>query len=74
MKNFAWIVVCAVLLSACGEKDQSLSATASKPDDKPWKGANNEFMAKGWAPGDRAAWENQLRGRAQSQNEYAKVN
>jgi hypothetical protein len=30
--------------------------------------------AKGYTPGQKAAWENQLRARAQAQNEYLKVN
>lgn len=74
MKKYALIVVCAALLAGCGEKDQALSASASKPDGEPWQGAHDEFMAKGWTPGDRVSWENHMRSRAQSQNEYAKVN
>jgi len=74
MKKLAVILLAAACLSACGEKDQSLNAAYNKSDGKPWQGAHNEFMAKNWTPGDRAAWENQMRSRAQMQNEYAKVN
>jgi hypothetical protein len=61
-------------LSACGERDQTLAANRHKSDDQPWKGANDGFMDKSWTPSDKAGWETQLRRRAQTQNEYNKVN
>jgi hypothetical protein len=64
----------AVLLSACGELDQSQSAERHLPDTPAWKGANNAYVAKGWTPGDKTAWEKQIRARGQSQNEYVKTN
>ncbi|MDP3670391.1 MAG: hypothetical protein WA191_04695 [Telluria sp.] len=59
-------------LVACGEKEQS--ASSSQPDAKAWEGTANVHTAKGYTPGQKAAWENQLRARAQAQNEYLKVN
>lgn len=68
-------ICCAVLaLSACGERDQTLAANRHKSPDQPWKGADNNFVAKNWTPGDKAGWETQLRNRAQTQNEYNKTN
>jgi hypothetical protein len=64
----------AVLLSACGEFDQSKTAGRNKPDVEPWQGAKNPYVAQGWTPGDKTAWETQLRTRSQSQNEYVKTN
>ena len=61
-------------LSACGERDQSLSANRHKSSDQPWQGAQNPYVVKTWTPGDKAAWETQLRSRAQTQNEYNKTN
>ena len=61
-------------LSACGERDQTLAANRHKSDDQPWKGANDGFVDKSWTPSDKAGWETQLRRRAQTQNEYNKVN
>ena len=58
----------AVVLSACGEKPQTTGAR--KPDGKAWEMNPNGFVASGWKTGDQASWEQQLRQRAQSQNEY----
>lgn len=68
------ILSSAALLSACGEVDQSQSAGRHEPDVEPWQGARNAYVVPGWKPGDKNAWENQLRARAQSQNDYVKVN
>jgi hypothetical protein len=66
--------VSAALLSACGERDQTLRGAYNRSDGQPWQGAHNPFVAKGWAPGDKVAWETQLRDRAQRQNESVKIN
>jgi hypothetical protein len=66
--------VTAIILSACGEVDQSKSAGRHMPDVQPWQGAKNAYVVHGWKPGDKTAWETQIRTRQQSQNEYAKVN
>lgn len=59
-----------VLLAACGEQPQTIAAkpgtSAAKPDDKPF-GPGTQYA-------DRAAWERQLRARADNQNEYKRVN
>lgn len=60
-------------LTACSEPDQSLFASNSKMDGKPWQGAQDSFVAPGWQPGEKTHWETQLRHRAQTQNEYLKV-
>jgi hypothetical protein len=69
------LVACAVSLvaglAACGEKVQT--ATPRKADQKVWQGVDNPYAVTGLKPGDRAAWENQERTRAQSQNEYNRV-
>lgn len=63
-----------LVLVGCGEKDQSIAAAGYKADTKPWQGAQGPHVAGGWTPGDKARWETQLRARAQSQNEYNRVN
>jgi hypothetical protein len=55
-----------LLLSACGEKPQAQASGGryqGKSDGKPW-----EAFGK-----DKQAWENQLKARAQSQNEYSRA-
>ena len=56
--------------AACGEKAQTV--TVRKTDTKIWEGTDNAFAASGWKTGDKAAWEEQVRNRAQAQNDYAR--
>jgi hypothetical protein len=71
----SFVSVAALLaLSACGERDQAMVEGRHKSADEPWRGAQNGFVANAWAPSDKAGWETQLRQRAQTQNEYNKVN
>jgi len=60
-------------LSACGEKPQMLSST-NKGDAAAFQGAQNQFVAPGWKPGDKTSWEQGLKARMQNtQNEYSKL-
>lgn len=73
MRRFA-IVVCgvaALLVSACSERPQT--ATARKVDDKPWEAASTVYAASGYKASDRAAWEQQMKSRAQGQDEYGRT-
>jgi hypothetical protein len=60
-------------LGGCGEVDQSLSKSASKPDAHAYQGANNPYVVKGWTPGNKASWESQMRTRSLTQNEYNRI-
>lgn len=68
------LLVAAVLtLSACGEKPQSLGGV--KSDAAPHTGVGaSKYADPSWKAGDKTAWEQQLRVRAQGQNDYAKTN
>ena len=70
----ALITVLAVLslgLAACGEKPQA--ASTRKADAHPFEGAAGGHSAPGWKAGDATSWEQQMRTRAQAQNEYSRV-
>jgi len=58
-------------LAACGEKPQT--ATTRNVDEKVWQASDSPYVAAGYKPGDKAAWDDQLRTRAESQNEYVKT-
>ena len=58
-------------LMACGEKPQT--AGTRKADSQAWQASGSAYVAPGWKEGDHASWEEQLRSRAQGQNDYAKV-
>lgn len=75
MKRFLWMALPVILLAGCGERDQSKTTGSTNRDDNPpWQGTKNAYAVKGWSAGDKAAWEAQMRTRAQTQNEYGKVN
>lgn len=62
----------AALLSACGEKPQSIGGV--KGGVAAYQGADNKFVAPGWKVGDKTSWEQALKARMQnSQNEYSKI-
>lgn len=60
-------------LAGCSEPEQELSKERYLPDTHASQGPQGIYTAKGWTPGDKRAWENQLRTRGQHQNEYNKV-
>ena len=71
--------VCAAVallaLAGCGDKVQTLDASARKVDAQAWSvsdAANPAFAAPGWKAGDKTAWEEQLRKRNQAQNDYVR--
>ena len=59
------------LLAACSEQPQT--ATTRKADDKPWDSKSTAYTEAGWKAGDAAGWEQQIRARTQSQNDYTRA-
>jgi hypothetical protein len=68
-----WVLAALALsLAACGERQQT--AQTRKSDVKPSEGgANPAYAAPGWKAGDQASWDEQMRNRAQGQNEYSRA-
>ncbi|MEN9539346.1 MAG: hypothetical protein RLZZ126_1581 [Pseudomonadota bacterium] len=70
-----WVGVWALLgvLAACGEKPQTLGAP--KQDAAASTGSTVSAYHTGtWKPGDKTAWEQQIRTRTQNgQNEYTRA-
>lgn len=73
--QIAVIAVGAAWLAGCGESPQQLTASGVKPDTPAYQGAGaSQFVERGWQPGDRTSWEQQLRARAAyGQNEYTRA-
>lgn len=65
-------VALATALAGCGEKPQS--ATGVKSDQPAYTGTGGTaFTDRGWQSGDKNAWAQHLRARAQyGQNEYSR--
>ena len=71
MRSTIALAMMAVAVAGCGEKPQT-ATTQKKSDAKAWEGAQGGNVAAGWTPGDKASWEDQMRARAQNQNEYSR--
>ena len=72
MMRLTLLTVAVMALAACGDKPQS--AGGVKSDIAAFQGTTNPYNAPGWKAGDKTAWEQQLKTRAQSgQNEYNRV-
>jgi hypothetical protein len=66
------VIAVAALVVGCGETAQT--ASTKRSDAKPWEGAaDSPHVVAGWKAGDRASWEEQMRHRAQAQNEYTRA-
>lgn len=73
MRRVLPVLAVLAALAACGEKPQTIGG--ARQDAAAYSGGESAFIARGWTPGDKTSWEQQLRSRAQNtQNEYAKVN
>ena len=81
MKRIAASVLMGVVFAAgvagCGERDQSVryqdGKFRGKPDSRPWDNAPPANGAAAWTKGDRESWEDQVRSRQQTQNEYRRI-
>lgn len=62
-------------LVACGEKPQTAAGVKSDiPAFQGVQGTGNSYNAPGWKAGDKTAWEQQIKTRAQNaQNEYNRI-
>jgi hypothetical protein len=63
-------------LAGCGEKPQTTGGAVKKSDAKAWEGPADgaAYAAEGFKTGDKAAWEAQLKARAErGQNEYTRT-
>ncbi|GAC1530314.1 MAG: hypothetical protein NVS2B4_09150 [Ramlibacter sp.] len=73
MKRLLVLSAAALALAACGEKPQTLNS-GSRHDTPAAQGTGMAYQLQGWKAGDRTSWEQQLKARAQGQNEYVKTN
>lgn len=74
MRATLLIAASALALAGCAEPDQT--DTGIKSDQQIYVGTNKQppYMAAGWKPGDRAAWEQHMKVRTQGgQDEYPKI-
>lgn len=71
MKHLLLACTAVLALAACTEKPQT--ANPRKSDARAWQGADAAYTTGSWKAGDKASWEEQMRTRAQNQNDYVKA-
>ena len=77
--RFLLVAVVALGLAACGEKEQVVvykqGKYQGKPDNRSWDNAPPpaEWRGGEWKQGDRASWEDSVKHRQLSQNEYKRI-
>ncbi|HXZ92004.1 MAG TPA: hypothetical protein VEG36_03910 [Burkholderiales bacterium] len=70
--------MCLVALGGCGERPQAETAYKQgkyqgKPDTLPWDDAPPAYGSAKWTQGDKRSWEDQIKTRNLSQNEYVRI-
>lgn len=81
MKRLAALAFLAVFVAAgvaaCGERPQTAlykdGKYRGKPDLRPWDNAPAAYGSPEWKKGDEVTWENGVRTRTQTQNEYGRI-
>jgi len=58
-------------LTGCGDKPQGMGGV--KSDTAPHQGTGMAYTIPGWKAGDKTSWEQQLKTRAQAQDDHAKA-
>ena len=58
-------------LAGCGDKPQGMGGV--KSDTAPYQGTGMAYALPGWKAGDKTSWEQQLKTRAQAQDDHAKA-
>ena len=73
------VLMAAFALTACGEKEQVVvyeqGKYQGKPDNRSWDSPPPSAELRGgeWKQGDRASWEDSIKHRQLSQNEYRRM-
>ena len=68
----------AASLAGCGEPDKEPLAYKrgqyqGKPDTRPWDNTPNTWSNSSWEKGNQTSWENAIKTRSLSQNEYTRT-
>jgi hypothetical protein len=78
--RLALLLAAALALGACGEKEQVVvykqGKYQGKPDNRSWDNESPVAELRGgkWTKGDRTSWEESVKQRQLTQNEYQRIN
>ena len=73
------IILCLAFVAACGEREQVAEGKRTyqgKRDSKAWDNDPLAYQTNGsgtWKKGDQASWEQQIKARQMTQNEYQRI-
>ena len=68
------LLLMTVVAAGCGDKPQEIGqSSVRKADSKAWDMAKSSSVAEGWKAGDQISWEEQMRKRAQGQDEKSRI-
>jgi major membrane immunogen (membrane-anchored lipoprotein) len=76
----ALLLAAALLITGCGEKEQVVvykqGKYQGKPDNRSWDNDAPAAELRGgkWTKGDRTSWEESVKQRQLTQNEYQRIN
>jgi hypothetical protein len=82
LRTFALAAAAAIAvagLAGCGEREQVIvykqGKYQGKPDTKPWSNdpGASVYTPQKWTKGDQVSWENAVKARNLSQNEYTRA-
>lgn len=79
MMRIALVLMAALALGACGEKEQVVvykqGKYQGKPDNRSWDNDPPVAELRGgkWTKGDRTSWEESIKQRQLTQNEYQRI-
>jgi hypothetical protein len=73
MKRLLLLGAASFVLAACGDKPQTIGQN-NRHDTAASQGTGKPYQVQGWKAGDASSWEQQLKVRAQAQNDYARTN
>lgn len=66
----------AFILAACGEREQVAEGKRTyqgKRDTKAWDNEPSGYGGQTWKKGDEASWEQAIKARQMTQNEYQRI-
>lgn len=79
MRRLALVLIGIAIAAAtgCGEKPQTVSYKdgryRGKPDTRPWDNSPLSYGSPDWKKGDEQTWDDGVRQRTLTQNEYGRI-
>lgn len=76
MRALLALLIAVSFLAACGEREQVAEGKRTyqgKRDTKAWDNEPLSYGSGKWTKGDQASWEQEIKTRQMTQNEYQRI-